>query len=299
MPPTPIFDERVAIQLGQMSGAMQRVALLFQDNRAEVLYQSAASLAARASTSDATVIRTVRALGFAGLDDLRRALAAEMKAGPSTAERLADTLKEIDGGLDAAFSATLDLHVRSINRLRDDVTPELFRAAVDLLSNAHRVAIFGIGPSDPMANYLALQLNRFGIESRTLTRTGLLFADDLAGLRAGDIVVIFAYTHVRREVSALLDHADRLGLKRMLVTDSLRAALRSRIDLILPAARGRADLFSMHTATLALIEALLVGVATSKTDATLEHLALLDSVREELAPERERETCHRSQFNVP
>ena len=57
----------------------------------------------------------------------------------------------------------------------------------------------------------------------------------------------------------MLDRAGGLGLPTILLTDTLGAALRKRVDLVLPVARGRADGLSMHTATLGLIEALLVG----------------------------------------
>jgi DNA-binding MurR/RpiR family transcriptional regulator len=67
------------------------------------------------------------------------------------------------------------------------------------------------------------------------------------------------------------------------VTDTLAATLRHRVDLVLPVARGRADMLSMHTATLGLIEALLVGVATKRPSETVASLRELNEVREKLA----------------
>jgi len=50
-------------------------------------------------------------------------------------------------------------------------------------------------------------------------------------------------------------------------------------------ARGRADMLSMHTATLGLIEALLVGIATQRPRETLSSLKSLNDAREKLAGE--------------
>jgi hypothetical protein len=50
-------------------------------------------------------------------------------------------------------------------------------------------------------------------------------------------------------------------------------------------ARGRADILSMHTATLGLIEALLVGIATQRPRETLASLKSLNQAREELVGE--------------
>ncbi|MFD2031456.1 hypothetical protein ACFSKM_16300 [Ancylobacter dichloromethanicus] len=75
-----------------MSPAEQRVARVLLDAREEVLVASAASLAAKAETSDATVVRTVKSLGFEGMDELRRLLAAEPETKP-------DDRKPTDGDI--------------------------------------------------------------------------------------------------------------------------------------------------------------------------------------------------------
>jgi hypothetical protein len=51
-------------------------------------------------------------------------------------------------------------------------------------------------------------------------------------------------------------------------------------DLVLPVERGRADGLSMHTATLALFEALLIGVAANRLAETVANLKLLNELRE-------------------
>lgn len=276
------FQERVESCLGKLSPAEQRVARVFRDNREEVLFASAAALAAKADTSDATVVRATRALGFSGMEDLRRTLAAEMRESLSPAVRLAETLREVGGDPAAAFELTLDIHVDSIEKLRRDVTPAMFKRAVELLDGARRVVVFGLGPSSAMAGYFAIQLERIGLEASSFTQAGILSADELARLRSGDCVVVLAYGRIYRELAALLGEADRLGLERILLTDTLAEALRGRFDLVLPVARGRADMLSMHTATLALIEALLVGTASTRPEAALASLRSLNRLRESL-----------------
>ncbi|GLK73747.1 RpiR family transcriptional regulator [Ancylobacter dichloromethanicus] len=268
-----------------MSPAEQRVARVLLDAREEVLVASAASLAAKAETSDATVVRTVKSLGFEGMDELRRLLAAELKQSLTIANRLTETLREVGDDLHAAFNVTLDVHRDAIENLRRDITPEMFRTAVKLMASAKRIVIFGIGPSSAIATYFATQLGRFGIDAHCITRTGLLFADDLRQLRAGDVLVAMAYTHVYRELAVLLDESDRHRIKKLLLTDSLAAKLRGRVDLILPVARGRAGMLSMHTATLGLIEAILVGIAAKNPKATVRSLESLNALRKVVAGE--------------
>jgi DNA-binding MurR/RpiR family transcriptional regulator len=279
----PTFEERIAERFEQMSPAEQRVVRFFQSNREEVLIASAAALAAKAETSDATVVRATKALGFSGLDDLRRTLADELRGSLSPVERLTRTLGEVGDNLSAAFEMTLGIHLRSLESLRRSIAPELFEKAVEGIAGARRIVVFGLGPSSAIADYLVTQLGRFGLDATSLTNTGLLFADDLCRLRDGDLVIMLAYGRVYAELAALLDEIGQRGLRSFLVTDTLAARLRHRVDLVLPVARGRADLLSMHTATLGFIETLLVGVAARRPDETLASLKALNEARERLA----------------
>lgn len=283
MEPSVTFDDRLKACLHQISPAEQRVARFFQENREEVLIASASALAEQTGTSDATVVRTTKALGFSGMEELRRTLAQELREDLSPARRMARTLGEVGDDLGSALDVILDIHQKSLEGLRRDITPSHFRIAVRSIVSARRVFIFGIGPSSAMADYFMVQLGRFGIDARSLTQTGLLLADGVQKLREGDLLMIFAYGRVYRELTVLLDQADRCRVTKILFSDTLGAKLRDRVDLVLPVSRGRADMLSMHTATLALIEALLVGVATERPTETIANLESLNRVRAELA----------------
>jgi DNA-binding MurR/RpiR family transcriptional regulator len=251
--PGQLFDDRIAERIDAMSAAEIRVARYFQQNREEVLIASAAILAANTDTSDATVIRTARALGFSGLDELRRSLADELRRSLSPADRLTRTLDQVGTSVANAFYLTLDIHAQSLESLRRTVTPQMFEHAVETILHAERVLVFGLGPSSAVANYFVIQLGRFGLTAHCLSNSGLLFADDLQKLRAGDLIVMLAYGRVYAELGALLDEIAVHGLRSILVTDSLAAKLRQRVEQVLPVPRGRADMLSMHTATLGCI----------------------------------------------
>lgn len=283
--PTTSLHQRIADKWGALRPTEQRVAEFLRNNRHEALLGSASALAEKIGTSDATVIRTTKALGYESLDAMRRAVAAEDAPTLTPAARLSRTLAEIGDDVGAAFAATLDIHAQALERLRQDVTSDQFARVVERIIGAECTFVFGIGPSSSMADYLALQLGRFGLRARSLTRTGLLFADDIRQLRAGDGVIVFAYSRPYAEVAVLLDVARRLKLPTSLVTDTLAVQGAHKADDVLLVARGRAEMMSMHTATLALIEAMLVGVATRRPKQTIDSLQRLNDLRSRITGE--------------
>ncbi|MFC4275193.1 MurR/RpiR family transcriptional regulator [Achromobacter aloeverae] len=273
------LDERVAARLARLSPAEQRVARFFQEHREEVMVNSAAALARRTHTSDATVVRTTQALGYAGLDALRQGLAQELRARHTLPRRLTQTVEQIGHDIETAFDRTLRIQTEALASLRQAIKLPDFRDAVARLRQASRVVIFGLGPSNAVARYFSVQLNRFGYACLCLEKTGLLFADELHGLRAGDLLVVLAYDRVYAELDVLLSEARRRQLPVILVTDTLKDQLAARVDLVLPVPRGKADFLSLHTATLALLEMLLVGLATQDAPRILDSLERLDTLR--------------------
>jgi DNA-binding MurR/RpiR family transcriptional regulator len=141
----PTFDEVATASLPRLSPAEVQAVQYFRENREEVMVASAAILASRIGTSDATVIRAAKALGYSGLDALRQDLAAELRRDLSPASRLARTLGEM--GSDSAFSTTIDIHVNALEDLRRDVSSELFQLAVDRIAGSMRAVVFGVGPT--------------------------------------------------------------------------------------------------------------------------------------------------------
>jgi DNA-binding MurR/RpiR family transcriptional regulator len=283
MPDHASLDQRIAENMHELGPTEQRVAHFFRSNREEVLVSSAAELASKVGTSDATVIRTAKALGYSGMDGLRRELANQLRHDLSPASRMARTLNQVGGKLDSAFELTLRTHIESLERLRRDINPVLFETVVGRVVAAPRVFIFGIGPSSTMADYFAIQLGRFGIDGRSLTDTGLLLADGLHRLRKGDLLFILAYSRVYREIAAILERAEVLALETVLITDTLGSTLGRTVGYVLPVARGRAEMLSLHSATLGLIEAVLVGVATRRPTETVASLTTLNKLRTKTA----------------
>jgi DNA-binding MurR/RpiR family transcriptional regulator len=279
------FDERIEHRFNQMSPAEQRVSRFCQENREQVLITSAAAIAARTKTSDATVVRTSKALGFASLDHLRRTLAGELRRSVTPAERLTRTLDVVGNDLGSALEGALQIHLQSLESLRQSIRPAEFEKVVHAIVTAQRVVVFGLGPSSAIASYLITQLARFGFDTGSLTHTGLLFADDLRKLRNGDLVIMLAYGRVYLELEVLLAELHRRKIQSVLLTDTLASKLRSKANMILTVPRGRAEMLSMHTATLGLIEALLVGVASQRSAETLASLEELSELRQRLTGE--------------
>jgi DNA-binding MurR/RpiR family transcriptional regulator len=262
-----------------LSPAVARVASYLDRNRAVAVASSAAQIAAQLETSDATVIRTVQALGFDGLPNLKQVLAAGLDDRGTPAADMGRTLAEVGDDAGQAIDAVLDAHREGMEALRTDAGRGAILAAIRALHPAARIGVFGIGPSAHLAQYLAFQLTRSGRRSFLLDATGWALADQLLGLQSGDAVLLLAYGQPYREVQAVTGEARRLGLRIVLVTDAQDTTIARQATVVLLARRGRANQVALHATTLMALEAVILGLAAVDRNNALQQLANLDRLR--------------------
>ena len=277
------FADQVSRRIATLTPTERRVAQHFLAAGPEGALSSAAEIAEQLGTSDATVVRTAKALGYDGLADLRRALTAPGPR-PPLEQRLRQTLEETPP--DELLTACITHHRDDVDMLARLVPPPVFRQAVDILSASSRVVWRGVGPSAHVAHYAQLLCRRIGQPSLAMVETGASFADELLALRRDDAVVVMAYGRLQSHVSVLLDHLDTLECPAVLITDDLARTLGPRVASLLQCGRGASGLFSSHAGTLLLVEALVLAVAKRQEARAESTLVTLNELRASLAAPR-------------
>lgn len=282
--------DRLATQLQaletELPPAVLRVAHYLNRNRVAVLANSAAELAAMIGTSDATVVRTVQALGFQGLAELRQTIAVSIGDDSAPLHHMHHTLEELTGKAGEAAAAAdlvIDTHMESLRSLQLKASREQIHAAIAKLQMVDRIVIYAAGPSRPLAEYLNLLLARHGRRAKVIGQGGIGLADDLVDLSAQDGLLILSYGKPYQEVLLTASEAGVLGIPIVLVTDAPNTKVARAANVIIAARRGRAERVALHATTLIALEALVMGLAVASRARTMRALARLATLRAALA----------------
>ena len=276
---TDLFALRVRERVTSLGPAGRRVVRYIEQNRTTVLASSAVEIAANTGTSDATVIRTVQALGYSGISDLKQGLVSSLN-GPSTpADDMRRTLADLSPGTTRAINSVLRAHMETLRVLRSVPFRTQIAHAVTAMHTAERIVVFGIGPSAALARYVAVLLNRLGRCSRSLDVTGIMLADQLLDLRRGDVVLALAYGRAYREVTGLFGAARELRLPTVLISDTDDSGLAKAADVVVVIPRGRRQQVALHGGTLVGLEALLLAIAAANGEVSLTTLERLNDLR--------------------
>ena len=257
-------EVRVRALMPSLSPAEARVGRVVLDNPALAASLTITELAHRAETSETTVVRFCRALGFRGYPELRLTLATE--AGRAQRRDMRQVGSDIGPGDDLA--AVVQKISYADARAVEDTASQLhlptLEAVVTALVNAGRVDIYGVGASAFVALDLQQKLHRIG-------RVAFAWADvhvaltSAAVLKPGDVAVGISHTGATTDTVDALTEARRRGAATVALTNFPRSPITAVADMVLTTAARettfRSGAMSSRIAQLTVIDCVFVGVA--------------------------------------
>jgi DNA-binding MurR/RpiR family transcriptional regulator len=255
------------------------VARFLADHPNEIPSLTAADLGQRTGTSDATVVRTVKALGYSGIPELKRVLLKAMTDRRDPARKLAQSIEHL--GTDATIADQVLLAAGHLTQeARRLIDPETWRKAVDVIDGAATVVAYGIGEAGCVAQYFAIELSRCGVPARSLTDTGLSLANGLLSLSKTNAVLLIAPLRHFREIDVVIDRARSVGARVVFVSEALGTSVRDRVDVVLHTPQTNIYPASAVIVPMILADALTLEIASRHRDRAVATWQLVNELRQ-------------------
>lgn len=280
-----VLGDRYRARAPSLSSSLQSVARYIHDNREAILDATAMEIADATQTSDATVVRAVQALGFAGLRDLKTTLAAWFGPALNSEEKMSVTVSELSCDINSGIDFVLGGHKRACDALSEPHNRQAVSQAVALLIGARQVALFGINASGILADYSARMFTRIGIPAVTLNRSGIALAEQLITLQRGDVLIMMAQKSAHREGLTTLKEAKRLGMPVILLTHATDSVFAKEADVIINVPRGGENgRMPLHGTVLVCLEMLILSVASATSSRTVKTMKRIQDFNRSLKP---------------
>ncbi|MER6463004.1 MurR/RpiR family transcriptional regulator [Streptomyces sp. NPDC048409] len=265
-PPAPAaLAAKVRTLAPSMTRSMQRVAETVAGDPAGCAALTVTGLAERTGTSEATVVRTARLLGYPGYRDLRLALAglaAHQQSGRAPA--ITTDIAVDDPIADVVAKLAYDEQQALADTAAGLDTVQL-GAAVHALAAARRTDVYGIGASGLVAQDLTQKLLRIGLIAHAHSDPHLAVTNAVQ-LRAGDVAVAITHSGATGDVIEPLRVAFERGATTIAVTGRPDSSVAQYADHVLTTSTSRESelrpaAMSSRTGQLLVVDCLFVGVA--------------------------------------
>ncbi len=241
-------------------------------NFTEVIRMTLAELAQHSGVSDATVVRLCRSLGYNNFLELKIALTRTMD---DSSRLIHDDVKEDDSSA-AVARKVFQTAIQAVQDTLQVLDEQAFERAVDLLHNAGRILIAGVGTSGPLAHELYNRLIRLHMNCHVHTDIYLQMVE--AALMTGqDVVVLISQNGTTAGPIRTAAEARRKGAKIIVITGNSVSELSELADVILLTVshETRLDTIDSRVAQHALIQALYVALAMRMMNAANESERLI------------------------
>jgi DNA-binding MurR/RpiR family transcriptional regulator len=260
-----LVEARIAEAEPRLSPAERRVAAVLVDDPRAVAFGTVRDVAAVANTGPSTVVRLAAKVGFDGFSGLRDAVRVELSAALAPAS---DRIRE--PAARHVLHRAAEAGVETVRSTLGGVDHASFAEAVRLLARARRgVTVVSGDASAGVAELFAVHLAMLRPGVERVDGSPVRVATRLALVDRGDVVVA---VDVRRYDRWLLDvppAARARGAAVVVVTDGPLSPLARHADVAFSVAAAGVGPFDSHLGVLALLEALLGGIAGAlRTSAT-------------------------------
>lgn len=241
----------------------------------DLLGYSATELASLAGVSKASAARFFRRLGFADFNAFRQHVRS-LTPDPSPLSRI-DHDRPGQPVL-ALAQKHLQEDALRLHQLRESLTDDLIRRALQLLGRARRVWVVGYRNSYMTAFYAHTLLSQVRPDVLLLNDPAGRETESLADLSARDVLLVVDFRRRTRRVEAVVAAAHTAHSQVLLLTDTQLSALATRAAVVLPCPGHQQQVFDSYVAAVSLVNYLATALAAQSRKQTRARMARIEDL---------------------
>lgn len=263
------INDNILIKIREMKDSLtpveKMVAEYVLQNLEEIPHLSIKSLAQLTKTSDASVLRFCKTMGYSGY----RSFIVSISASLGSMEEQKDPYTDIQPGddLTVIISNTSRNNIKSIEDTMSVIDNHEVDRAVQVLRTCNRIVFFGIGASGLVGIDAEQKFSRINKMCHTYTDGhSQLTAATL--LDKGDVAVFISNSGTTKEILEALEITKKSGATIIAITKYNKSELADKANIVLnistPEVTIRSGAMGSRIAMLTIIDILFAGVASAE-----------------------------------
>lgn len=255
-----------------LSRGQRTVVEFFVDHCDRAVFLTSLQVAEAVGVSEATVVRTARALGFSGYPTLRTAFRSYFVERLSTVTRVKLTTSgrrtehEIVDGV-------LRTETGNLEATRHRLDPKALGRAAEMIGAARRVYVIGMRSAHALAWLLHFALTLILGNSRLVTLGLADVSEQLEQVGPDDVVVGVTFERYTRATVELFRACLAKGARGIALTDKPTSPLAEGAEVVLEAQTRLSSFIDSYVAPTAVIDALVTLIAAKRRRKVLRALA--------------------------
>lgn len=268
---------RIDMSRESFSKGQRRIANYIEEHYDEAAFMTAAKLGDIVGVSESTVVRFATEIGYSGYPQLQKAMQEMIRDKLTSIQRIEVTTGRI--GDKDVLDSVLNQDIEKIKRTIEEISREDFEHAVNAISNAEHIYIFGVKSASYIASFLGYYLDlMFGNVVLLNTTSKTTNYEKLFRITKKDVMIGISFPRYSTMAVDAMSFAHERGAHVITITDSMVSPLVSVADSILIARSDIASIVDSLVAPLSLINALIVALVIERKDEVKDAFSKLEQV---------------------
>jgi len=269
-----MLTERLQKSYPSLTKQQKKVAEFFLTQDPEAVFLSVAEIARQSRTSQSTVVRFSRAIGFQGYPELQRELQNWVKQKISPSKVLQNFISK--GPRDDIYTRIFQIDFQNLTETQEANSKETLEKAIKEILRARRIGFTGFRTSSAIAYLLYYFIGRVRKNCELLDNGGNL-THQLMNYDRQDLLFGISFPRYSRRTLEILKYGKKFGCQIMAITDSPISPIGQIADIVLLAGGKSGAYFNSFTSAVTLVNCLVAGVSL-KSKQSLKALEFFDQI---------------------
>ena len=228
--------EKIRTKYNQLSPSQKKVANYIIKNINNVVFFTISELASRSEVSVATIVRFSYQLGFNSYSELQKEARKIIKAQLSPVKKIEKNMElEIKNTNFSDFvNKSIDIEIQYLNNLKENLSITDLKNTIKIIKNANNIYVTGFRTSYGSAYLLNMLIKQVLNNSYFIISENECIAEEIQSLQSDDLVIIISFPRYTERAIRIQEYAKRLGVKVIVITDSLLSPLGRMADIVIP-----------------------------------------------------------------
>ncbi len=213
-----------------LSASGNKVAQILLNTPSEAIKMSSQELAQKANVSQSTVIKFSQRVGFKGFPALKLALSQELgrKHAISKPHHLHNEIT-IEDTIEVIAQKLLEEKIKAIRETTELIDYQAFTRIVELINNAQRIQLVGIGGSALVAKDFSYKLLKIGINTISELDTHVQVSVSQS-LTPKDVQFVISFSGNKKDILVAVKSAKKNCVPIIVLTSTVSTELRKIAD---------------------------------------------------------------------
>ena len=259
----------------------KKIAEYIISNPEKVSDMSALDLGKALNTSDASVVRFSKNVGFKGFSDLKTYLKIQINSFKKPQNKILEKWNNFQNESDI-IDKIVKSDLKNIESFLFQINTEKIEETVSTILSSRKVFVIGMGCSRGVAQFISWHMKRIGVDVELLQESGIGLLESLVHLKDSDTVLFFTFPRYLTDEVQISKLIKKREAKLILVTSELFSDISMNSDIVFKVPVDNDSFFSSYMVPMELCNIILTSIYERNKDRIYKELEETSSFKDYL-----------------